>query len=448
MGMDLVPVYDRDERPSETNPGIITVSANVINRLGVRTALVERKVLEQEIVTVAQVRYDENKLVHIHPRVSGWVEELFVTASGDPVKQNSPLYSLYSPELVNAQEELVLALNRGSARLVKAAENRLKSLHVPKDFIEKLKRTEAVKQTVTFYSPQNGVVENLSIREGFYVQPGTTLFSIASLAQVWVEAEVFGAQVSWVKEGAKASMTLDYYPGVTWEGGVEYIYPSVNENTRTVRVRIPIENTDNMLLPNMHGQVTIYQAHDEVRLLIPREALIRTADQDRVVLALGEGRFKSIAVKVGKSNPNWVEVLHGLREGDKIVSSAHFLLDSESSVSSDFMRMEGGDDTSVQSAEVSGLINRVDLQNRVLNISRGPIAKWDRPAATLDFKVSEEVNISKLSVNDEIYFVFEISEDEFSIVDILQRNKEKGSSIKVRHSEEHSMHRMNKEAAE
>lgn len=340
MGMDLIPFYGNNaSSENRDNPGTITIDPSVVNNIGVRTAVVERKVLIEEIQTVGYVKYDENKLIHIHPRVAGWVRTLHIKAAGDPVKQGEPLYSLYSPELVNAQDEMLLALNRNDDGLITAAENRLKALQIPSSFIAKLKRNRITEQTITFYSPQSGVIDNLNIREGFYVQPGTTLFSIGSLDQVWVEAEVFERQASLVRQGATASMTLDYLPGITWQGKVDYIYPTLDRKTRTIRLRIPLKNPEHQLLPNMFAQVAIHTHSGDSTLLIPREALIKTGHQNRVVLALGDGRYKSIEVKTGRENRQYAEILEGLEEGEKVVSSAQFLLDSESSKTSDFKRM-------------------------------------------------------------------------------------------------------------
>lgn len=339
MGMDLIPVYDEDKSENDAGPGTIMISPDVINNLGVRTGVVERKKIHNAIVTVGYVQFDEDKLVHIHPRVSGWVEKLYVTASGEPVKQGKPLYDLYSPELVNAQEDLVLAISRKNTRLIQASEDRLRALQIPMAFIDELKRTLTVEQTVTFLAPQDGVVANLHIREGFFVQPGTTMLSIGSLEQVWIEAEIFERQASLVHKSDKVTMTLDYLPGKVWQGHVDYIYPALDKKTRTVRIRLRFDNTDKQLKPNMFAQVNVHSNSATPLLLIPREALIRTGNQDRVVLALGGGSYKSIAVQIGQRNDEVVEIIQGLDEGDRIVTSAQFLLDSESSKTSDFTRM-------------------------------------------------------------------------------------------------------------
>jgi len=339
MGMDLVPVYAAEADAGEESAGTVKIAPEVVNNLGVRTATAVRGPLHTEIRTVGYVQYDEDRLIHIHPRVEGWIEQLFVKAAGDPVARDQPLYALYSPQLVNAQEEMLLALNRNNARLLQAAEDRLRALQLPEDVIEALRRDREVQQTVVFQSPQDGVVDNLNIREGFFVQPSTTLMSIGSLEQVWVEAEVFERQAPIVRVGLPVTMTLEYLPGREWLGTVDYVYPSLDEKTRTLRVRLRFANEDGALRPNMFAQVVLQTSEAEEVLVVPREALIRTGSQDRVVVALGEGRFKSVAVKHGRMDRDKVEILQGLEPGDVVVSSAQFLLDSESSKTSDFLRM-------------------------------------------------------------------------------------------------------------
>lgn len=396
------------------------------------------------------ITFDESKIVHIHPRVQGWIEKLYVKAVGDPVKQHQALYDIYSPELVNAQEELLLALERKNSRLITAAENRLMALQLPKSAIIKLKKTRQVQQKITFYAPQNGVVKTLNIREGFFVKPGTTLLSIADLSQVWLEAEVFERQVNQVKVGAPVTMTLDYLPGRTWQGQVDYIYPTLDAKTRTVKIRSSFSNEESEFKPSMFAQVVIHSISDKQALLIPQEALIRTGKQDRVVLALGEGSFKSIAVTVGRYDRNNVEILSGLDAGEKVVSSAQFLLDSESSKSSDFKRMhhesdqEGSDQEdsaqdkpsemdmsnmndsaadTVSSATVNGTVVNVMLDHRMVTIDREAIVEWGRAADRVDFIVDDNVDMTLFSNNAYVMFTFEIREGNFIIVSAMTMPK-------------------------
>jgi len=423
MGMDLVPVYaDSGEGPDE-GVGTIRISPDVINNLGVRTVSAEYKKLDKQIDTVGYVAYDEDKLVHIHPRVDGWIEKLYVTSVGSMVTKGQPLYDLYSPALVNAQEELLLGLERKNKRLIKAAENRLVALHLPEKAIKNLKKARKVQQSITFYSPQNGVVENLNIRTGFFVKPGATLMSIGDLSEVWVEAEIFERQAAQVLVDTKVMMRLDYLPGKDFSGKVDFIYPALDADTRTVKVRIHVDNQSGEFKPNMFAQVTIYTSNDTRALLIPKEALIRTGSQNRVVLALGGGSFKSVAVTVGRFDNDSVEILSGLAEGEYIVSSAQFLLDSESSKSSDFMRMnhvsmDMTQNSEVISATTRGVINSVMIGHRMVNISREAIDKWQRPAAKLDFLVDDALDIQSFTKGDEIDFTFEIRGDDFVITQL------------------------------
>ena len=338
MGMDLVPVF-ADGGGADAGPGTIRISPDVVNNLGVRTTMAERAELPLEIKTVGYVKYDEDLLVHIHPRVQGWVEKLYVKASGDPVTQGQPLYDIYSPELVNAQEELVLALSRDNKRLIRAAYDRLKALQVPQALIDELKKSRKVKQTVTFYSPRSGVIDNLKVRQGFYITPGQTMMSIGTLDHVWVEAEVFERQASTVKVGIPVTMSLDFLPGKMWQGQVDYVYPTLDVKTRTLKIRLRFDNENDELKPNMFAQVVLHTSNSKETLLVPREAVIRTGSSDRVVLALGDGQFKSIEVKLGRLNNESAEILAGLDAGEEVVTSAQFLLDSESSKTSDFKRM-------------------------------------------------------------------------------------------------------------
>ncbi len=426
MGMDLVPVYADGGSGSGPNAGVgtIKISPEVVNNLGVRTTMAKFASLKPQIKTVGYVKYDEDQLVHIHPRVEGWIEKLYVKAAGDPITINEPLYDIYSPALVNAQEEYLLALDRENTRLIKAAQDRLTALQLPKQAISSLKKSRRIKPNVTFYAPQSGVIENLNIREGFFVKPGTTIMSIAQLDQVWVEAEIFERQSSQVKKGLLVNMSLDYFPGVDWQGEVDYVYPTLDAKTRTVKARLRFNNENNQLKPNMFAQVIIHTEVLEDSLLIPKEALIRTGRLDRVVLSLGEGRYKSIEVKVGRFDDTSVEILAGLDEGEMVVSSAHFLLDSESSKSSDFKRMNHPlevkkfTNDAINSAEADGVINRVMTGHRMLNVSRGPIESWGRDAATLDFIVSENLDMTGLKSGMKIQFSFHLANDEFVITEI------------------------------
>ena len=394
MGMDLVPVYEESTGGNE-GPGTISISPNVVNNLGVRTASVQRRSLHVPSRTVGYVQYNEDTLIHIHPRVEGWVDTLHVKASGEYVKKGEPLYSLYSPELVNAQEELLIAMRRGSDDLINAARSRLDALQMPNEAIQSLISSKKVRQTITFSAPQTGFVDNLNIREGFFIKPGNTLLSIGALDEVWVDAEIFERQSAQVTVGLPVTMTLDFLPGKTWEGEVDYVYPTLEQSTRTLRVRLRFKNADYALKPNMFAQITIHSDFDSDNVLVPSEAVIRTGTQDRVVLAFGDGQFKSIAVDVGRVVEDYTEITTGLIDGDQIVTSAHFLLDSESSISSDFKRMEAPD-ALPSSVFTEATITDVMPSHNMITVNHGAISEWDWPEMTMDFTVANHVDLTSL----------------------------------------------------
>ncbi|PTU01033.1 efflux RND transporter periplasmic adaptor subunit, partial [Pseudomonas sp. HMWF031] len=394
------------------------------------------------------VAYDEDSIVHIHPRVSGWVDRLFIKSQGEQVEKGQALYTLYSPELVSAQEEYVLALKRGDSRLIEGAAERLRTLGLSKSVIEALQKTRRVTQTVTFNAPQSGVVEALNIREGFYVQPGTTLMSIAQLDTVWVIAEVPEKYAQIIAPHNSAVVTLDeiaHGSGTKWESHVEYIYPSLSETTRTLKVRIPLNNNNHTLKPNMFAHVGIKPTQRKAALLVPRSAVIRTVEGAKVVLSDGDGNFKSVRVTLGRSDSTHFEVVEGLLPEDDVVVSAQFLIDSESSKSSDFERMKAPD----HQATTTGTIEAIELtadtetngasNNAKLVIARGPIEKWGRGPATMSFAVSKHIDLSQFKEGDNIMFTF-VTGEEFTVIDMRKRSENAVGKGMV-HDSDHSNHK-------
>jgi Cu(I)/Ag(I) efflux system membrane fusion protein len=354
MGMDLIPVYEGGGQADDT-AGTVRISPTVVNNLGVRTEPVIQGRLPNNITTVGYVAYDEDQMVHVHPRVEGWIETLFVKAEGEPVEQGKPLYTLYSPTLVNAQEELLLAMNRGNQKLVEAATERLAALNVPASLISRLRQSRDIQRTMTVYAPRSGVIENLNVREGMFIKPGDRVLSIAALDEVWVIGEVFESQLSAVEAGNRVQLTLDYMPGREWRGRVDYVYPEVNPKTRTARVRMRFDNEDGALMPGMFARLEVQGERGKRQFLVPRESVIRTGQSDRLVLALEEGAFKSINVSVGRVGEKHAEILNGLSPGDTVVTSAQFLIDSESSKTSDFQRMSSPQDMDEQGMDHEGM---------------------------------------------------------------------------------------------
>jgi Cu(I)/Ag(I) efflux system membrane fusion protein len=353
-GMDLV--LQEVEPDGGDDAPVVTISPAVVQNMGVRTAKAERGRLWKRIDTMGRIEYDEDRMAHIHPRADGWVERLYVTAEGEPVTRGQTLLDLYSPKIVNAQEEFLLALQERSTRsgispqrtrqLVDSARTRLRLLEVPESVIEEIERTGEVRHTIPLQSSHEGVVIRLGLRDGMYVDPAMEMFTIADITKVWVEVDVFEHQMDWVRVGRPADMRVPARPGRTWEGAVDYVYPELDPETRTLRVRLRFDNPDGVLKPNMFADIIVWGGPKHNVLSIPRAALIMTGEHEKVVLALGEGRFRPIEVETGMRTGERVEVLDGLVEDDEVVVSGQFLIDSESNLRASFRRMAGPDPTS------------------------------------------------------------------------------------------------------
>ena len=340
MGMDYIPVYaDEDQSHAAAPEPGIRIAPEMVNNLGVRTAPVERGDLSRRIETVGYIDYDERVLSHVHLRANGWVENLKVRTLGERVKRGDLLLEVYAPDLVNAQREYLQALEGIQASLRSAARDRLLVLGVAESQIQQLERERQVRPLTAVYARQDGIVAVLNIREGMYVTPEMELMTLADPGTVWVKAEVFEQQAGWLAVGQKAEVRLPHAPGETWTGTLEYLYPDVDARTRALRARLRFANPGERLKFNMFATVLIHAAPRVKVLHIPREALITTGHEQRVIVALGEGRFVARPVRAGIEAGDRVEILAGLEAGEQVVTSAQFLLDSESSVRASLQRL-------------------------------------------------------------------------------------------------------------
>ena len=337
MGMDLVPVYADDV---DRRPGVVSIDPTVVQNLGVRTRPAEKGSLARRIETVGYIGYDEDTVQHVHTRVDGWIEKLATKASGDPVKKGQLLFELYSPALVNAQQEYLAALSSNNTMLRSASKDRLMALGLTDSEITRLDKERQAMQRVRVYAEDDGVIAHLGVREGIFVTPATEVMAVAQLDRVWVLAEVFERQAAWVRPGQRASVELDYLPGEALSGTVDYIYPELDPQTRTLKVRLRFDNESQTLRPNMFARVIIDGDPVEDVVHVPREALIRGGKVNRVVVALGQGRFQSRPVELGIESGDRVVIRKGIAAGDQVVTSAQFLIDSESNIDSALQRLE------------------------------------------------------------------------------------------------------------
>lgn len=411
MGMDLVPVYAGD---GNTEDGVVKISPTVENNLGVRVSQVKSGTLNRTINTVGYVSFDEEKIFHVHSRVEGWVERLHVKSVGQTVQKGKKLFELYSPDLVNSQEEYLTALKSKNKILINASKSRLRFLGIGNAQIKRLEKTRKVRQRIDIYSEHNGFINELNIREGMFIKPATDVLSIGQIDTVWVIAEVFEQQSSWIKTGQKVEMNVGALPGIPWLGTVDYIYPVLDAKTRTLRVRVRFDNPKEQLKPNMYARLNIQAQTEQETSFIPREALIRSGRMDRVVKSLGEGKYLSVAVKTGIESDDVIEILKGLSDGESIVTSAQFLIDSESSLTASFERMEDpmngremGSSENPNQAWIEGEVKNVMPGHNMLTIQHDPVDAWGWPTMIMDFTAIDGIKIDGLKENDSIRFLVE-----------------------------------------
>ncbi|MCH9693337.1 MAG: efflux RND transporter periplasmic adaptor subunit [Gammaproteobacteria bacterium] len=339
MGMDLVPVYVEDEA---SRPGVVQISPAVANNLGVRTEVVKFSPLSRRIDTVGYVAYDEDTLQHVHTRVEGWIEKLVTKSTGDRVEKGQLLFELYSPALVSAQEEYLAALRSGSATLQSASRHRMTALGIADSEIARLAEQRQVQQRVKVLADRDGVIAHLGVREGIYVTPSTEVMSVAQLDSVWVIAEVLERQASWVEPGQSVTVQFEYLPDTRLNGTVDYIYPELDPVTRTLKARVRFDNPGEGLRPNMFARVLIDGRGTGDIVNVPKSAVIRSGDSNRVVIDLGDGRYQSKSVLLGIESGDRIAIRDGLVIGQRVVTSAQFLIDSESNVDSALGRYEPG----------------------------------------------------------------------------------------------------------
>jgi len=438
MGMDLVPVYE-DSAPDGEE---VVIDAAVENNLGVRTEKAKVRPLWRRIEATGYVGFDETRISHINTRVQGWIVGLRVNSEGERVSRGELLFELYSPELVNAQKEYLQAFKRGESRLLSGAAEKLSALGIIPSEIEALETRGTASEKIKIVAPQDGVVTSLSVREGMYVQPNSQIMSLADLSSVWLQAEVFESQADWVAAGQAAEATLDYLPGTEFSGQVDYVYPVLDPVTRTLRVRLRFDNPGERLKPNMYARVSIFGRLKPNALSIPREALIPAPGRDRVVVSVGGGRFRVHEVMTGLESGEFVEILAGISEGDEIVTSSQFLIDSEASLAGSIKRLESVDSLAepreLGPVFASGWVDGVDRENRLLRVSHGPIEVLGWPSMTMVFDVRPAVDLDVVKVGQSIQFALvQEHAGEYVIEQLFSSENEPGVSVQPEPEHDH-----------
>lgn len=349
-GMDLVPLEGDENQGINNNKSksnknevsrkaIVTISPETIQNIGVRTAKVAPARFGNNVRSYGLVTENVRIRHDISSRIDGWIEELKVTAVGDEVKKGELLFSLYSPDLVSAQQDYVAAIFSGSKSRITSTAKRLKSLGVQNKALQVIKRKRKKLQNIPFYSEVDGIVNKLNIRKGTYVKSGMQLATIQDYSSVWINVSVAEKDLGFLSKDMKAEVTFPNISNETRIARIDYIYPTIEEASRTGRIRLILDNEDGKLRPGSYADVN-FETISVKRLSIPSEAILKSSDGDHVVVGLGNGKFESRTVKTGVSNKGRVQIISGLEEGEVVVVSSQFLIDSESSLRESFRKMQ------------------------------------------------------------------------------------------------------------
>ncbi|HVJ07254.1 MAG TPA: efflux RND transporter periplasmic adaptor subunit [Acidisarcina sp.] len=352
-GMTLVPKYADEESLSQMPMGTVKISDDKQILAGVRTTLVERKPLMRDIHTTAQIVADETKIARIHVKVSGYIDQVFVDFVGQLVKKGQPLFTIYSPDLVSTQEEYLIAkrgettlgsapfadVADGAKSLLRSTRERLKLWDISDDQIRQLDKTGKVNRTLTFYSPVTGFVTDRKVFPQTSVTPDTELYTVSDLSTVWAEASIYEYEVPYVHLGQKMTLSLSYFPGKTYTGTITYIYPTVDPQTRTVKVRMELRNPGFALKPQMFADAQL-QVNYGTKILVPQEAVLDSGTEQTVFVVHPGGLFEPRKVTLGPILDGNVAILSGLQAGETVVTSGNFLIDSESRLKSSMSGMK------------------------------------------------------------------------------------------------------------
>ena len=442
MGMDYIAVFEGEEPASEPgSAGQVKISTEKVQKLGVRTEAATMRPLGGTVRASGRVEPDERRVSMISPKFEGYVERLHVNATGQPVAKGQPLFEVFSPELVAAQREYVIAAQgaeamkeagsestAGMKQLADSALARLRNWDLSADDVATLARSGEARRTVTLRSPVSGIVTEKKAFQGMRFMPGEALYQVTDLSSVWVIADVFEQDIGLVKPGARASVTLPAYPGQTFRGTVTYVYPTLKAETRTVPVRIELANPKQLLKPAMFAQVDLQLGGTAAVLTVPDSAVIDSGKRRIVLVQRGEGRFEPREIRTGSRGDTFFEVLEGLKAGEEVVVAANFLIDAESNLQAAIGGLGGhaghGGAAAVAAPastasppanqatkaavghQGNGSVESVDTKSGILTLKHEPIASLKWPAMTMEFAVANPSLLAGLKPGTPIAFEF------------------------------------------
>jgi membrane fusion protein, copper/silver efflux system len=340
MDMQLVPKFSK-----YAAPGSIAVDSRVVQNLGLRLAMVDQGSFARVVDTVGSVAVDEHRIEAVQVRQPGWVERLDVRAAGDSLRRGQLLAGIYSPDLLATQQELLIALGSNDPKLIEATRQRLVFFGLSEAQMARVERTHQVERRVDYYAPFDGYVMDLGARQGAEVLPGAMLFLLADLSDVWVIAEVPERQAAWLKQGDRAEVEVPALPGERFEGQVDYLYPELTQTTRTLKVRVVVENPREHLRPGMFATAHFQSLTQEHALTVPSESVIKTGTRSFVIVADDDTHFRPARVRVGTEQGGRSEILEGLDLGQNVVASGQFLIDSEANLRGAFDNLVGSNES-------------------------------------------------------------------------------------------------------
>ena len=402
MGMDYIPVYEGDDEAGDDGK-TVKISVDRVQKLGVRTEPAALRTLGRTVRALGRVEIDERRVTAVAPKFEGWVERLHVNATGQVVTRGQPLFDVYAPELVSAQREYLIAVRgvealkgaggdaqAGMQRLAESSLARLANWDIPDEELKALAQSGETRRTLTLRAPATGIVLEKKALQGMRFMPGEMLYQIADLSAVWIIADVFEQDIGLVRVGSRAKLTVNAYPGRTFDGRITYVYPTLKAETRTIPIRIELANPGGLLKPAMFAEVELPVGTAAQVLTVPVSAVIDSGTRRLLFVQRAEGRFEPRAVKVGARSDDYIEILGGVKDGERVVVAANFLIDAESNLRA----VIGSFGSAAPSAagppatvghRAHGSVVAVDAKAGTLTVRHDPVASLKWPAMTMEF---------------------------------------------------------------
>jgi multidrug efflux pump subunit AcrA (membrane-fusion protein) len=425
MGMDYLPVYAEEQSSTAASPAQITISPEKVQQLGVRTEAATRRVLVKPVRAVGRIEPDERRIYAITPKFEGYIERLHVNATGQSVSKGQPLFEVYSPELVAAQREYVIAARSSMAlttpamsghgstpKIPEASLTRLKNWGISDGQLNALVASGDVQRTLVFHSPVSGIVTEKKALHGMRFLPGDMLYQVTDLSSVWVIVDIAEQDIHQISTGNKARIRINAYPDNVFEGRVTYLYPALSSATRTVPVRMELANPGQLLKPGMFAQVDVMTTARTAVVTVPTSAVMDSGIRRIVFVQIGNGRFEPREVTLGQRNRTHAEVLTGVREGEQVVVSANFLMDAESNLKAVINKTARTAPSSSSPAKTTvghqaeGTVDSIDAAAGTLSITHGPVASLGWPGMTMDFVLAHSGLLTGIAPGAVIRFEF------------------------------------------